>query len=95
MEKELKNYKIATWVLASIAIVMTFWVIRLKTQDAETGVEAVTATLQKCSDDLSSWREVNPDPKKASAVAQEELSNILKACAGNTGDQADETTIPQ
>lgn len=95
MEKELKHYKTATWILAIIAIVLAFWVIRLSDRDITSGLEAATATLQKCSDDLSAWRAANPNPVVASAAAQEELSNILKACAGDAGEPADDIVLPQ
>lgn len=96
MEQELKNYKTATWILAAIVLVLGFWLIKIQTQDAETGLEAVTATIQKCSEDLGAWQKANPDPKLASAEAQAELSDILKECAVDTGEQpVDEGTLPQ
>lgn len=94
MEKELKNYKTAAWVFAIISVVLAVLLITTNNKTTVSGLEEATATLQKCSDDLEAWRATNPDPVKATAAAQEELSNILKACSGNTGDQPDEA-LPQ
>lgn len=95
MENTLKNYKAATWILAIVVIVLAFWVIRLSNRDAETGIEAATATLQKCSDDLATWTTANPNPANTSVEAKEELANILKACSGNTSDIEEDETLPQ
>jgi len=94
MEKELKKYKTATWVFALIAVVLAVLLLMTNNRTTVSGLEEATATLQKCSDDLSAWRAVNPDPAKATALAQEELTNILKACAGDTGATTDEA-LPQ
>ncbi len=93
MEKELKNYKVATWVFAIIAVILAVLLIMTNNKEASSGLEEATATLRKCSDDLATWRAANPSAVTASPEAQEELSDILKACSGNTGDSADEESV--
>lgn len=93
MEKELKNYKVATWVFAIISVVLAALLITTNNREVSSGLDEATAMLQKCSDDLSAWRAKNPSAVTASPEAQEELSNILKACSGNAGEPVDEEPV--
>lgn len=95
MERELKNYKVATWVFAILTVILAVLLVKTNNREAVSGLEEATATLQKCSDDLSAWRATNPNPNAATPDAQEELSDILKACSGNTGESEEEPVLPQ
>lgn len=95
MENELKTYKTATWILVIIVLVLAFMLVRASDRDAETGIEAATAQLEKCSDDLAAWTAANPDPKVATAEAQNELSDILKSCSADTSEIEEDGTLKQ
>ncbi len=89
MEKELKNYKTATWILAIVVVVLGIMLISTTKEEAASGVEEATMALQKCSDDLSAWMAANPAPADATAAAKTELSNILANCSSDTGEESD------
>ncbi len=89
MEQKLKNYEIATWVLAILVIILALLLIKAKNASVPDSLTQATENLEKCNADLRAWRSANPDPAKATAAAQAELSTILGMCAGTTGDASD------
>lgn len=86
MEKELKNYKVATWILGIVVVVLGIALISTTRKEAASGVEEATMALEKCSSDLAGWIAANPGgPADATAEAKTELSTILEVCSGDTG----------
>jgi hypothetical protein len=92
MEQKLRNYEIATWVLAVIVIILAILLIRSKTAPVPNMLEQVIANIEKCNADLAAWRVANPSPLASDTQAQEELSNILAACSGDVEENTEDTT---
>jgi outer membrane lipoprotein-sorting protein len=78
----LKKYKYATIILAVLVIVLLV-VLIMKDKKADPVMEAQTA-LASCQNDIEGWNakyaSTTTSKKQISAVAKQELSNILTKC---------------
>lgn len=86
MEKKLKHYQTAVWVLSVALLILAMLFINAKRREAASGVKEAQAVLKNCSSQISKWRSENPNILDAGKDAQEALLNILQNCASGTGE---------
>lgn len=88
----LKNYKIATWILAIAVVILGALLINASKKDAASNIEDANAALQDCSTKLSDWRAAHPKNVLLTAGDRDALEILLQDCSASFGNADD---VPQ